>query len=266
MASLARVRVHPVKSLDPLDLASASVLEDGGLTLDREYAIRDAEGRYVNGKRERAVHRVDSTYDPREGTLALRERGEDKSGQSAAAFHLPAERPAAADWLAGFLGYAVSLDHDETGGFPDDTDATGPTVVSTATLETVAGWFDLPVESVRRRFRANLEVDGVPAFWEDRLYAGEGEAVRFRVGDAVFDGVNPCARCVVPSRDPDTGEETPAFRRTFVENREATLPAWADESRFDHYYRLIVNTTVPEETVGESVAVGDDVAVLDGER
>lgn len=53
----------------------------------------------------------------------------------------------------------------------------GPSVVSTATVETIASWFDgTRVESPRRRFRANFEISGVPAFWEDRL-VGDGVAV-----------------------------------------------------------------------------------------
>jgi hypothetical protein len=81
------------------------------------------------------------------------------------------------------------------------------------------------------------------------------------VGAARFEGVNPCQRCAVPTRDPDTGAETPGFRERFLERREATLPEWAARDRFDHYFRLMVNTRVPPETVGTEVAVGDDLAI-----
>ncbi|MFC7176929.1 hypothetical protein [Halosegnis marinus] len=73
--------------------------------------------------------------------------------------------------------------------------------------------------------------------------------------------MNPCQRCAVPTRDPDTGEETPGFRERFVERREATLPEFAARGRYDHYFRLMVNTRVPRETVGERVAVGDGIEV-----
>jgi uncharacterized protein YcbX len=41
----------------------------------------------------------------------------------------------------------------------------------------------MSVDQMRRRMRANIEIDGVRAFWEDRLYTGSGETVSFVVGD-----------------------------------------------------------------------------------
>jgi len=261
-AHVARVRVHPVKSLDAEERATATVRPDGGLADDRAYAVVDDEGRYVNGKREPAVHAIDTAFARDGDTLVLRDRAEERP---AGAFSLadPAGRDAAADWLSDHYGYPVSFEHAERGGYPDDRTASGPTVVSTATLAAVGDWFGLPVGEVRRRFRANVEVGGVPAFWEDRLYADRERVVRFRVGDAVFEGTNPCSRCVVPTRDSRTGEETPGFRETFVERREATLPEWAARDWYDRgYYQLMVNTATPEESVGEPIRVGDTVEVL----
>src|SRR5581483_2540325 len=95
-------------------------------------------------------------------------------------------------------------------GFPDDLNAPGPTVISTATLRTVASWFPgLTVDDMRLRFRANLEIDGVEPFWEDRLYGEQGESVTIRIGRVTIEGVNPCQRCVVPTRDPSTGHIVP---------------------------------------------------------
>ena len=145
--------------------------------------------------------------------------------------------------------------------YPDDTALSGPTVISTATIEEVASWYEgITAEGVRRRLRANLEVDGVPAFWEDQLISDHDHGVAFDVGDVRFTGVNPCQRCVVPSRDPYTGEETLGFRTTFLQRREETLPEWVDTTRFDHYFRLMVNTTVSPDERGGAVRVGDEVA------
>lgn len=147
-------------------------------------------------------------------------------------------------------------------GQHDDRERHGPTIISTATLQEVAAWFEFDVESARRRFRANLEIGGVPPFWEDRLFSDSGEVVRFEIGDATVDGVNPCQRCVVPGRDPDTGAETPDFRKTFLERREATMPDWTDSDRFDHAFRLMVNTQVPETSARTPVEVSDPVEIL----
>jgi len=69
----------------------------------------------------------------------------------------------------------------------------------------------MTTDQTRARFRANLEVDGVPPFWEDQLYGQRGTTVRFSIGDFLFDGVNPCQRCVVPARDPITGQDNQDF-------------------------------------------------------
>lgn len=257
MARLARIRVFPVKSLDPVSLDTARIGTNGGLSLDRRWQIEDEDGRVLNGKRTPVVHRIHSRFGPDAGAVTLGLRHSETRGQ----FDLDADRTDVEGWLGDVFERPVSLRRNDDGGFPDDTDASGPTVVSTATLETVASWFALPVESVRRRFRANLEIDGVPAFWEDRLVGPGGQPVRFRIGEVSFDGVNVCQRCIVPTRDPDTGERTDGFRERFLERREATLPEWAPRDQFDHYYRLMVNTTVPEGSWGGSIAVDDAVEV-----
>ncbi|MBI3697280.1 MAG: MOSC domain-containing protein, partial [Acidobacteria bacterium] len=142
---------------------------------------------------------------------------------------------------------------DAAVGFPDDTNASGPTLVSTATLCEVARWFGADLDEMRRRFRANLEIDGVPAFWEDQLIG-----VTFRLGEVAIEGVNPCARCAVPSRNSLTGEVVdPAFAKSFAERRAKALPPWADRRRFDHYYRLALNTRIPESEAGKIIRVGD---------
>jgi len=140
-------------------------------------------------------------------------------------------------------------------GFPDDTVSPGPTIVSQASLEAVARWFGLKHEQVRRRFRANIEVTGLAAFGEDRWY---GATVR--VGAVEVTVVNPCARCVVPSRDASTGEEEPGFQRRFAELRKQHLPPWAPERYFDHYYRFAVNTRIAAEYGGKFIRLGDEVA------
>lgn len=272
-ATLARIRTYPVKGLDPRDHETIEIAERGALAGDRAYAIvgkpaeepHDVEtasvgaaGDYFNGKRSDAVHRLRSTVDPEERTLALRVHGERESET----FDLD-DRAELNRWLSDYFGREVSVRHEPAGGHPDSRVTSGPTVISTATLEAVSSWFpDIGVEEMRRRFRASLELGGVPPFWEDRLYADRGEVVAFEVGDVRFEGIKPCARCVVPTRNPDTGEADPDFRETFIERRRETRPKWLDSDRYDHNYRLMVNTQVPEPGWGETLSVGDEVRVL----
>lgn len=99
----------------------------------------------------------------------------------------------------------------------------------------------------------------MPAFWEDRFVGRDAPA--FAAGDVRFEGVEPCARCVVPERDPDTGEHTPDFRERFVERRRETFPEWADRDAFDHLYTLMLIARVPEADRGRTVRVDDPVSV-----
>jgi uncharacterized protein YcbX len=65
------------------------------------------------------------------------------------------------------------------------------------------------------RFRPNIHVElGLEAFAEERL-----EGARLAVGEAEFELLNPCARCVIPTRDPDTAEKWPQLMRALVRER-----------------------------------------------
>jgi uncharacterized protein YcbX len=282
---LAAIRRFPVKSLDGEARERATLVTDGALDGDRRWAIVDrppdepfdpaaasvaGSGDYVNGKKTARVHRLRSTFVPEaDGGPAVRLRAQDDPPDAVREFQLwdddrgaQAEVHAALnEWLAAFFDRPVSVRRADAGQ-QDDRRRHGPTLVSTATLRAVAAWFDFDLASARRRFRANLEVDGVPPFWEDRLFGDQGEAVAVAIGDATIHGVHPCARCVVPGRDPETGEETPDFRTTFVEQRRATMPEWSPSDRFDHDFRLMVNTRVPDDAAGQTVAMGDPVERL----
>lgn len=258
---IAELRIHPIKAMEPVAVRQVRVLESGGLEGDRQFALFDAEGKFVNGKRHARIHQLRSSSDLTERIVTLR-AAEDHEWHS---FAIDSERPRLNDWLSRFFGFPVRVQENQAGGFPDDTDSPGPTIISTATLQTVASWFDgITLEQMRVRIRANIEIGGVPPFWEDRLYGPQGQTVRFRVGDVEFEGVNPCQRCVVPTRNPLTGEAIPEFAKRFSEMREQTLPTWAERSRFNHFYRLAINTRVPPLEQGRIIHVGDPIRVISG--
>ena len=261
--TLDRLRVYPIKSLDGVDV-DAATLAPGGFAPDREFALLDADGDYVNGKNERRIHRVRADFDLDARTVRLAAPHDDgPETPEAATFSLDDGRTGIESWMTAFLGYEVSMVGERAGGYPDDTELAGPTVLSAGTLREVASWYDgVSVDSMRRRLRANVELAADEAFFEDRLVAEPGERVRVRVGDAELFGVNPCRRCAVPSRDPDTGEELAGFRTRFVEKREETMPPWSGGGRFDHGFRLMVNTTVPGASADATLRVGDDVEIL----
>lgn len=249
---VARIDLYPVKGFDAVPVDRATVLPSGALAGDRRWAFVDDRDRFVNGKQYPAIHRIRTRVDPDGATAVFDD----------AHFRLAGDASGVEGWLSERLGTAIRLEENPVAGFPDDTDSPGPTIISTATLEAVAAWFGLTVGQARARFRANLEVGGVPAFWEDGFYGGTctiGDAAAGRPAVALV-LVNPCARCVVPSRDGWTGEDLPGFQKRFAERRRATLPAGVDPAPFTHYYRLSANTRLAPGSAAGGIRVGDVVA------
>ena len=163
--------MFPVKSLDGAGVEAAELTARGGFRNDRRFALIDARGKVVNGKRDARVHALRVAYDAALDTATF------------------------------------------TGGSPS------------------------------------------------AFYSAAGEGVAFRIGAVDFVGTNPCQRCIVPSRDPETGKPLAAFAKRVAEMRAATLPQWADRTRFDHFYRLAVNTRALPFQTGRTISVGDAVAI-----
>lgn len=265
--SLSRIAVYPIKSLDPLERDRVSVVDGGGLEFDRSYAIFDRDGEYVNGKRTAKVHRVRSTFDPDGPAVTLSDQDSRSASTSASddgrRFGLESDQEALDAWLSEYFEQPVTVRRTTGGGFTDSSAGAGPTLISTATLREVASWFpDLSVEQMRLRFRPNLEIDGVPPFWEDRLVAAADD-IAFRIGDVRLVGVKPVPRCVVPTRDPVSGETYEGFQETFVKQRKKTFPSWADSDAFDHLFKLMIVTRISDSERGKTLRVGDSVEILE---
>lgn len=259
MPYLAKILLYPVKSLDGVEVETARVLTSGALHYDREFALFDDTQKFVNGKRHPKIHLLRAQFTLSTRTISLQIPGR----KSLQIFHLDEDRLALEAALSDFLGFTVKLQQNTLTGFPDDLLCPGPTVISTATLAEAATWFPgVSVDEMRRRIRANLEIGGVPAFWEDQLFSSVSDTVSFRVGDVDFFGVQPCQRCVVPTRHPDSGVADTDFPKIFVQQRQATLPNWVDSSRFNHFYRLSVNTRVEPSDTEQILNIGNDIAII----
>ena len=177
---LAHIYLYPIKSLDSIAVSEATILPSGALQGDREWAIVDSQGKYVNGKRTAEIHKLRSQFDLAARTMTI---GVESNSQTET-FGLEGDRPALESWLSQFFGFAVQLVRNSDVGFPDDLDSPGPTVISTETLETVAAWFPgLDLEQTRSRFRTNLEIAGIEPFWEDRLFGGDDRLIPFQIGE-----------------------------------------------------------------------------------
>ena len=257
MVHLAKILIYPIKSLDGVAVSHATVLSSGALKGDREFAIIDYQGKFVNGKRTPAIHQLRASFDLEDRTVDL----QIQDTTEAVRFDLAGDRTPLESWLGNYFGFPVKLIQNLEMGFPDDTESPAPTIISTETIEAVADWFPLSVAEMRSRLRTTLEIAAAEPFWEDRLFSSAGNLVPFQVGIVHFFGVNPCQRCIVPTRDSITGQPYPNFQKTFVEQRKATFPTWVEVSRFNHYYRLAVNTRAHPSEAGKTIQVGDVVTL-----
>ncbi len=253
MPRLSRILLYPIKSLDGVAVPEATLLASGALQGDREWAIVDRQGQFVNGKRTPLVHGLRATFDleAQRVTLAVQATGRTEQ------FDGLGDLGALETWLSEYFGFSVQMVRNTEMGFPDDPQSPGPTVISTETLALVSQWFvGMDVAGARSRFRTNLEITDCPAFWEDHLFGTP--PVAFQIGGVEFLGINPCQRCIVPTRDAITGTPTPNFQKVFGAKRRETLPDGIDPAPFNHFYRLAVNTRAVGQ-MGKVLRVGDEV-------
>jgi uncharacterized protein YcbX len=246
------IQIHPIKSLDPVEALSTTIGCAGSLQFD---------GRLITATRVPALHLIRATYEPGFATVTL-VAPHDYRNIPTATFAFPADTASAAEWFSKFLGYPVMVRHDPA-GIPDDLIANRPTVISTASLQTVCEWFPgLTIPEARLRFRATLELDCVPPFWEDQLFGAElRSVVRFHIGEVAFEGSYPCIRCPIPARDSHTGADTIGFQKHFAQQRRAHLPRWSHADRFEHFYCLATNTRIPSTESGKHLKVGDSLVL-----
>jgi hypothetical protein len=258
------------------------------LVHDRRWRLVDLDGGVVNAKRSPLVHRIRAAFEL-SSTPTVRLSAEPAAvGVRAPAAPAPDMFPllpgptGPSRWLSAALGVEVLLQERLDGGFPDDRDAPGLTLVSSASLAEVARWFSLPIVEVRRRFRAYLEVGDCDPFWEDALaspalppkptpFKATGPTpsdelrqdscslppMPFRVGGAGFTAVNVCRRCPVPTRDSANGAITEHFREVFEAWRRRRIPRDVDAAGWGSYYRLAINTVGDGQ--GGNVHVGDRI-------
>lgn len=251
---LSKVFVYPIKALPAVELETVRITEGGALYNDRRWGIVDRKGRMVNGKNNKRLFSLKPTFDLELETVSFLE------GENTRETFDLANLSGLSKYFSKALKQPVFLKENKKQGFPDDITASGPTVVTQASLETVSSWYpDLSLDDIRARFRVNLELSPAPAFWEDGLFKRDRQPKSLQIGDVFIHVSNPCARCSVPIKHPDTGEPYNNFYETFIAQREQTRPDWLDPACFDHWYRLSLNTNIGLEQAKKALTVGDAV-------
>ena len=230
MLQLTQINIYPVKSLDGYS-PTAAIVEKRGLQHDRRWMLTDTEGVFMTQRTNGKMALLQATVE--DNVLIIREKqnhnnsieiyidavltksnGEVNSinvqiwDDTVKAIRVSEE---ADTWLSSFLGkkcHLVTMP-DTTDRRVDEAYNTGKDVVSfadgypfliigEASMQELNTRLDTPLSI--RRFRANFIFSGGEPFQEDDFKA-------FKIGDIDFIGVKNCARCVLITRDPDTGEK-----------------------------------------------------------
>ena len=230
MLQLTQINIYPVKSLDGYS-PTAAIVEKRGLQHDRRWMLTDTEGVFMTQRTNGKMALLQAIIE--DNALIIREKQDHNNsikipidtvlkngiGETASlnveiwddtvkAVRVSDEVDV---WLSTFLGkkcHLVTMP-DTTDRRVDEAYNTGDDVVSfadgypfliigEASMQELNTRLDTPLSI--RRFRANFIFSGGEPFQEDHFRA-------FKIGDIDFIGVKNCARCVLITRDPDTGEK-----------------------------------------------------------
>jgi hypothetical protein len=203
VAAVKGTRVHAV---DQVELA------DHGALGNRAFYVIDERGRMVNGKQLGQLQAVQAFFDPAARELGLTfpdgrtVRGVVHCGEKVPTRFFSMEIWARrlegpwADALSQFVGRPVRL--VEAASAIDRGRRGSVSVISRASMRRLAEEAGRDEVDVRR-FRMLIEVDGVGAHEEDR-WVGQ----RVRLGAALVAMHGHVGRCLVTSRDPDSGKVT----------------------------------------------------------
>jgi uncharacterized protein YcbX len=226
VARVAWISVAPVKGL-ALAQREEVLLERFGVRENRRFHLIGEDGRLLNGKVLGPLVRIAAEWNEAERTLALRfpdgsavvDTVETDSRVRTSFFGRPVEgHVVVGPWaaaLSSFLRRDVRLVQAELPGAGVDRGRGAVTLLSTASIEALrsAACASAPVDP--RRFRMLFGVDEVAAHEED-TWMGR----KVRIGEAATLVRGNVGRCIVTSRDPDSGERTLATLDVIAEYRD----------------------------------------------
>ncbi len=259
-AKISRLRIYPVKSLGPVDVEEA-IIARHSLQNDRRFAMIDEDGRYVNGKRTARVNELKAEYDLTSELISLHSI----NNPERRSFKLAEGNAELDNYLSEFFDVKLQVVENAGGEFLDIPVQSSVTIVSEASLKSLQTDIEAhSLENIRLRFRSNIELTGVEAFWEEQLYQEPGVGVRFMLGEVEMIGISPRARCNVPPQNPATGEFEATFAKQMIASRMNSLP---DDATLLEYgrvpYFLTVNVFVPGTEVGKRIKLNDKIEIVE---
>ena len=223
MLRLSALYRFPLKSGKGERLSQAG-LDKLGLVGDRRWMlVEEATGRFLTQRVDPKMSQLSALWNVT-GGLTLNAQGLDPLDVALpdADTHLrgvtiwrdtlrvPDAGDAAAEWLSRFIDKPVRLVHiplerarTTQAGYGNDDDKVAFAdgypllLIGQASLDDISHKVGRPMEMLR--FRPNVVIEGSEAFAEDGWK-------RIRIGDVEFRVVKSCARCILTTVDPQTGE------------------------------------------------------------
>jgi uncharacterized protein YcbX len=216
MAKICNLYRYPIKGLSPEPLTEISVSHGQGLPFDRAFALAlgttrfDPEapepldkGYFLMLRKNEQLAALATRLDPETGRLTIRHRGE---LVLEAAVTDEAGRTAIEDFMAAYLGEATegrprlvsAAGHKFT-----DVSVVSPvmmkaiSVINLASVRSLEAATGTPVHPLR--FRANIYLDGVPA-WAELDWVGR----EVEIGGIRFRGALRTRRCAAIDVNPET--------------------------------------------------------------
>jgi hypothetical protein len=202
---------HPVKGFTPERLAEATLVAGGFFPCDRIYAVEDgpsgfdpAAPAWITKQKFTVLAKIAqvacarTAYDEAAGVLSVSADGE----TIRARLTEPTGREAFAAWLTEFLGEEATgpLRVVEAPGHRFTDHPRGAvSIVNLASVRDLESRVGRAIDP--RRFRANLYVEGWPAWIEN-----EAKDHQVRLGPVTARVFSPIVRCVATHVDPTTGE------------------------------------------------------------
>jgi uncharacterized protein len=209
---VARISIAPVKALHLINPHEVE-LELTGVAGDRRFWLVDAGGRLVNDKLHPELLRVRAEWYEATRQLGLefpdgrRVEGVVEPGEPVEAMlygEPHASRAVPGLWqdaLSDYAGEPLTLLWSERGAVDRGVGGGAVTFVSRASLERLRQEAGVAAPVDGRRFRMLFEIEGVSEHEED-----EWIGRRVAIGDAVVAPVGDVGRCLVTTKNPDTGE------------------------------------------------------------
>ena len=230
---LSEIWIYPVKSLGGIRLTEANV-EERGLQHDRRWLIIDENNVFVTQRVFGQMALIDVALEANGLKIFLRNNPENNvivpyepgSGEQLSVtiwddvVNAVAVSDEADAWLSAQLDKRVRLvmmpesterkadpKYASNGENVSFADGFPFLVISQASLDDLNARLEEPISMVR--FRPNFVIAGTMPFEEDQWK-------RIRIGELDFEVVKPCARCVLTTVDPATGQKGPEPLKTLA--------------------------------------------------